>query len=315
MAGNNIVRKTTRLKRLFERPEIVVLPGGADPISARMVERAGFECFYLGGMVTSAYLLGLPDGSASQRDMIDAARRICLSVDLPVFADMDTGYGDALTVYNTVREYIQAGVAGAHLEDRVLPPKSGPRASFVTADEMIGKIRAAMDAKMELDPDFVVVARSDRLMEYNPGVNEAGDSTVPREAVEEAIERAVLYKEATDVDVTCVYINTSWEDAKESIRRIPGLVLPLMGRPDIQPSLEEQEEGGACAAWYPAMTTMAGLQANWELLSDFHDRGAGALRDATSRMSGSKWGVVTIRDFAMWSESQSRESKYLPPLP
>jgi 2-methylisocitrate lyase-like PEP mutase family enzyme len=275
-----------------------------------MAERAGFECFYMSGSMTSAHLLGLPDGSASQRDMIDNARRICLSVDIPVLVDMDTGYGDAISVYNTVREYIQAGVAGAHIEDRTFPPKSGPRAAFVTPEEMIGKLRAAIDAKMELDPDFVIIARSDRLEEYSPAV--VPGVTVPPEAVQEAIELSILYKEATSVDVSCIYVNTSWEDVKEAIRRIPGPVLPLFGRSDINPSLEEQEAAGAAGAWYPTLTTVAGMQANWDLLCDFRERGSAAFDDVMDRIPHSKWGRLAERDLTQVEEHYEREDKYIP---
>ena len=76
---------------------------------------------------TSAHVLGWPDSGTSMRDMLDNARRIVMTVDIPVFCDMDTGYGDAISVYRTVQEYIRAGIAGAHLEDQTFPPKSGPR--------------------------------------------------------------------------------------------------------------------------------------------------------------------------------------------
>ena len=86
------------------------------------------------------------------RDMVDNARRIVNVIDIPAFVDMDTGYGDAIQVYDTVKEYIRAGIAGTHLEDQVYPPKSGPRRRCVSIEEMVGKLRAAMDAKMELRP-------------------------------------------------------------------------------------------------------------------------------------------------------------------
>jgi 2-methylisocitrate lyase-like PEP mutase family enzyme len=77
-------------------------------------------------------------------------------VQIPVFADGDTGYGDAISTHYTVREYIQAGIAGAHIEDQTFPPESGPRRRCISIQEMVGKLRAAMDAKEALDPDFVI---------------------------------------------------------------------------------------------------------------------------------------------------------------
>ena len=154
-------RMTTRLKELFERPEIFVLAGGMNAMGARMAEVLGFEAFYMSGGNTSAQLMGWTEGGTSMRDMVDNARRIVNTVDIPVFCDMDTGYGDAITVYETVKEYIRAGIAGTHLEDQTYPPKTGPRRRCVSIEEMVGKLRAAMDAKMEFDPDFVIVARCD----------------------------------------------------------------------------------------------------------------------------------------------------------
>ncbi len=113
---------------------------------------------------------------------MDNARRIVNTVDVPVFADMDTGYGDAIMVHTTVKEYIRAGIAGAHLEDQTYPPKLGPRRRCVSIKEMVGKLQAAMDAKMELDPDFVIVARCDY----------AG---IPGTTFEEVMERCLAYKE------------------------------------------------------------------------------------------------------------------------
>ena len=92
-------RMTTRLKALFQRPALFVLAGG----------------------------INWPDSGTSMRDMVDNARKIVLTVQIPVFADADTGYGDAINTYYTVREYIQAGIAGAHIEDQTFPPKAGPR--------------------------------------------------------------------------------------------------------------------------------------------------------------------------------------------
>src|SRR4249920_2459912 len=105
-------RMTTRLKTLFQRPALFVLAGGINPIGAKMAEALGYDAFYMSGGNTSAHQLGWPDSGTSMRDMVDNARKIVLSVQIPVFADADTGYGDAISTHYTVREYIQAGIAG-----------------------------------------------------------------------------------------------------------------------------------------------------------------------------------------------------------
>jgi 2-methylisocitrate lyase-like PEP mutase family enzyme len=124
------------------------------------------------------------------RDMVDNARKIVLTVQIPVFADADTGYGDAISTHYTVREYIQAGIAGAHIEDQTFPPKSGPRRRCISIQEMVGKLRAAMDAKQALDPDFVIMARCDL-------------GGVPGASFAEIIERCQAYKAEAQVDVIC----------------------------------------------------------------------------------------------------------------
>ena len=152
-------RMTTRLKELFERPEIFVLAGGMNAMGAKMAEVLGFEAFYMSGGNTSAQVMGLTEGGTSMRDMVDNARKIVNTIDIPAFVDMDTGYGDAIQVYETVkgvhpRRHRRHSPGGPNLP----APNSGPRRRCVSIEEMVGKLRAAMDAKMEYDPDFVIVA-------------------------------------------------------------------------------------------------------------------------------------------------------------
>ena len=191
------MRMSTRLKELFERPEMFIIAGGMNAMGARMAQLAGYEAFYMSGANTSAHLLGMMDTGTHMREMIDNARRIVMAVDIPVFADMETGYGDAIAVYHTVKEYIQAGAAGVHLEDQAYPHSKGPRRQCISTQEMIGKLRAAMDAKMELDPDFVIVARCDY----------AG---VAGATFQEAVERCLAYKREANVDVVCPEGLKSW---------------------------------------------------------------------------------------------------------
>ena len=297
MAG--LSRMTTRLKELFERPGIFVLPGGMNPMGAKMAEALGFEAFYVSGGNTSAHVLGWTETGTSMRDMVDNARRIVNTVDVPVFADMDTGYGDAIMVHTTVKEYIRAGIAGAHLEDQTYPPKLGPRRRCVSIEEMVGKLQAAMDAKMELDPDFVIVARCDY----------AG---VPGTTFEEVMERCLAYKRETNVDVVCPNVQ-SWEDNKEAIRRIPGPVLPLFTHGNqTHPALQELQDAGAAAAWYPSLTTMAALQGSWDFLNDFKERGTTSIDDFLVKAPQSKWGAVSNGSILGAQHLQEMEDKYLP---
>jgi 2,3-dimethylmalate lyase len=151
-----------RLRELLAGPEPVVAPGVYDALSARLVEQAGFGVVYMTGFGSTASLIGRPDvGLLSGTEMIDNARRIVAAVDVPVIADADTGYGNAVNVVRTVQGYEQAGVAGIHLEDQVMPKKCGHMSgkAVIGVDEMVGKIRAAVAARR--DPEFLLIARTD----------------------------------------------------------------------------------------------------------------------------------------------------------
>jgi 2-methylisocitrate lyase-like PEP mutase family enzyme len=137
-------------------------PGAYDALSARLVEQAGFDVVYMTGFGSTASLVGRPDvGLLTGTEMIDNARRIAAAVDVPVIADADTGYGNAINVVRTVQAYEQAGVAGIHLEDQVMPKKCGHMSgkAVISADEMVGKVRAAVAARR--DPEFLLIARTD----------------------------------------------------------------------------------------------------------------------------------------------------------
>ena len=151
-----------RLHELVERKQGLVVPGAYDCVSARLVERAGFQAVYMTGYGTSASRLGLPDlGFAGLAEMADHARNMASAVSIPLIADADTGYGNALNVRRTVRMYETAGVAALHLEDQMLPKRCGHLAGkqVVPLEEFAQKIRAAVEART--DPDLLVIARTD----------------------------------------------------------------------------------------------------------------------------------------------------------
>jgi 2-methylisocitrate lyase-like PEP mutase family enzyme len=151
-----------RLRELLAGPEPLLAPGAYDALSARLVEQAGFDVVYMTGFGSTASLAGRPDvGLLTGTEMVDNARRIVAAVDSPVIADADTGYGNAINVVRTVQAYEQAGVAGLHLEDQVMPKKCGHMSgkAVIPAEEMVGKIRAAVEARR--DPDLLLIARTD----------------------------------------------------------------------------------------------------------------------------------------------------------
>jgi len=156
------VRRT--LRSLVTKKDGLVVPGAYDGISARLVERAGFPVVYMTGYGTSASRLGLPDlGFAGLAEMADHARNMAAAVTVPLIADADTGYGNALSVRRTVQAYEGAGVAGLHIEDQVAPKRCGHLSGHqvIPRGEFAGKIRAAAEARQ--DPDFVIIARTDAI--------------------------------------------------------------------------------------------------------------------------------------------------------
>ncbi len=156
------VRRT--LRHLIEPKNGLVVPGAYDGVSARLVERAGFPVVYMTGYGTSASRLGLPDlGYAGLAEMADHARNLAAAVSIPLIADADTGYGNALGVRRTVQAYETAGVAALHIEDQVAPKRCGHLSGhqIVPLAEFAGKIRAAADARR--DPDLLIIARTDAI--------------------------------------------------------------------------------------------------------------------------------------------------------
>lgn len=152
------------LRELVARKNGLVVPGAYDGVSARLVERAGFEAVYMTGFGTSASRLGLPDlGYAGLAEMADHARNLAAAVSIPLIADADTGYGNALGVRRTVQAYEAAGVAALHIEDQVAPKRCGHLSGhqIVPLGEFAGKIRAAVEARR--DPDLMIIARTDAI--------------------------------------------------------------------------------------------------------------------------------------------------------
>jgi carboxyvinyl-carboxyphosphonate phosphorylmutase len=156
------VRKTTQLKEMILEPQILVAPSAYDALSAKVIEKAGFRAVHMTGSGTSASMLGYPDmGFTTISEMANHAKNLVLAIDVPLFVDGDSGYGNALNMHRTVREFQQAGVAGMHIEDQVTPKRCGHLEGkrVISMEEMVGKVEAAVAART--DEDFVIIARTD----------------------------------------------------------------------------------------------------------------------------------------------------------
>jgi len=170
------------LRERLARPDILLVPGAYDCITARLVEVAGFDALYITGSGVSMSALGAPDmGALSFGEILDRVRRICDSVAIPVIADADTGYGGPLNVIRTIREFERAGVSAIQIEDQEWPKKCGhePGRRLVPLAEMVARIAAAVDARV--DADVMIVARTD---------------AVAIEGFEQAMTRAHAYRRA-----------------------------------------------------------------------------------------------------------------------
>ncbi len=275
-------KTTTRFHALLKRPELLVMSGGFSPLHARMSEVLGYKAFFMSGSQVCAYVYGYPDvGLLGLSEMTDAVRRITNVSAIPVFADADTGYGNAVNVYHTVQAYIRAGAAGLHIEDQEAPKKSGTLAGrrLISRQEAVGKFKAAMAAKKELDSDFVVCARCD-------SIGSEGGS------FQDAVERSIAYVEEAGVDAIWVNTLTKREEIEEACRRIPVPVIAPYYGPRPSPTFEEFQKLGAAAVLYPSLTTANGLQATWELLHDFKARGPIVLEEWNKKAQANPHGMV-----------------------
>jgi len=218
---------------MLNEPGTVFMPGVYDALTAVLAERAGFDIITHTGYGTAASLLGMPDvGLVSFKEMCDRVTSIARAVNIPLMTDADTGYGNPINVYRTVKEYIGGGAAGLFIEDQVWPKRCGHMAGkrIIPADEMVGKIKAAIDSRNEYDPDFVVGARTD---------------AIATDGFAEALRRGNLYAEA---GVDFVFIE-AYETVDQMKRAVKEVKKPLMlnliegGRTPLIDAQQAQEIG------------------------------------------------------------------------
>ena len=202
---------TTRLRELLAQPDLLVAPGAYDALSARLIAQAGFPAVYMTGFGTAASTLGQPDvGLLTMSEMVSRAAALAAVVgDRPLIADADTGYGNPINVRRTIREYERAGVAAVHIEDQIWPKKCGHMEGkqVIPVDEMVQKIRAAVDARQ--DPDFVIIARTDANAVYG---------------LADALHRGRAYREA-GADVIFIEAPRSIEELRTIAQAFPDVPL------------------------------------------------------------------------------------------
>jgi 2-methylisocitrate lyase-like PEP mutase family enzyme len=249
-----------RLRQALAANSPLLLPGLHDALSARLVERAGFEVGYLSGSATAMTLLGLPDiGLLSGSEIIEQARRITAACGLALVCDGDTGFGNAVNVAYTVRAMEAAGVAAIQLEDQTFPKRCGHFAgkSVVVVEEMLQKLHAAVEARS--DDDFVIIARTDARAVHG---------------LEEAIERGRRYADA-GADVIFVEAPQTVDELRAVATQIaaPTLVNVVEGGRTPQLSLAEYAELGFSVVLYPTAAVRTVTYALGALYDHLHDVG------------------------------------------
>jgi 2-methylisocitrate lyase-like PEP mutase family enzyme len=256
------MRATQKLRELLAGDDVQIAPGAFDGISARLIEQAGFNLVYASGGAISRSM-GYPDmGLLSMSEVLARLAPILDSVTIPVIADADTGYGNALNAQRAVREFERLGVAGLHIEDQIFPKRCGhyEDKSVIPLAEMAQKIRAARDAAT--DPDLVIIARTD---------------AIAVEGFESAIERAEAYAEA-GADVLFVEAPQSEQQIEEIGRRIPQpklLNMFLGGKTPLVP-LDRLKEWGYRLVIVPSDLQRAALFAMGEVLQVLKQEGNSA---------------------------------------
>ena len=296
-----------RLRALMTDGKHHFTPGITTPLHAMICEKAGFEFIYMGGYDVSLTLLGLPDvGLINGQEMAANAGNIARAVNIPVIADADTGYGNAINVMRTVRDFENAGVAAIHIEDQVSPKRCGHVAGkqVIPLEEAAGKIRAACDARKS--PDFVIIARTDAVAAIGGGLDEA-------------IRRAKAYAKAGADMIFPEFPNSDLampkRFAEEVHKEYPKLPLYF----NYSSNLKWYESGAtfddvAAIGFNMMHVSLAGLrtsmQGMFDYAADLKARGAIAEIEYEKKLVNHPMGVTNV--FAGFPKIMALEEKYLP---
>ncbi|MEI4472438.1 isocitrate lyase/PEP mutase family protein [Frigidibacter sp. MR17.24] len=249
-----------RLRAMIDAGTLVRAPGAPDALTARLVERAGFEAVYMTGFGATAARLGLPDiGLMSQTEMTGHARDMVRATALPVIADADTGYGGIANLIRTVEEYAQSGVAAIHLEDQQMPKRCGQRAGVrvIPAEENLRRLHCAVEARGS--SDMMIIARTDALGAHG---------------IDEAIRRANLYRDA-GVDLVFVDGIKQIADVEAVARGVPGpkVVSIVDGNETVALRTADLQEMGFSMVFYALTALFASVRAVSDVLGRLESDG------------------------------------------
>jgi len=246
-----------KLRALLGQPGLITMPCCFDPLSAKLIEQAGFPLTFMSGFAAAAVRLGMPDtGLISYGEVVDQGRNICSAVGIPVIGDGDTGYGNAMNVKRTVKGYASAGFAAIMIEDQAAPKRCGHTQgkAVVGRAEAFERIEAAVDARAE-DHDILIMARTDARHEHGLG---------------EAIERARRFHEL-GADILFVEAPRDEAEMRELCAALPGPKMANLVEGGLSPNLpgDMLAEIGYKIAAYPLTLMSAAMKAMIGALEDF----------------------------------------------
>ena len=238
-----------KLRALLAQDKLHVMPCCFDALSAKLIEQAGFDLTFMSGFATSASRIGQPDlGLMSYAEVLDQARNIADAVQIPLIADGDTGYGNAMNVRRTVTGFAKAGAAAVMIEDQLAPKRCGhtPGKAVVSREEAFDRIRAAQDAK-DAGADILILARTDARHDHG---------------LAEAIDRAAKFKEL-GADILFVEAPKSVDEMQTICRELPGPKMANIVEGGETPELSHKElrDIGFSIAAYPLTLMASAMQA------------------------------------------------------
>lgn len=292
-------KKSTKLRKLLQGDELLVMVMVGTANEALLAQKAGFKAIGISGASTCIQILGLPDaGFLTLTELVENVERICRAVDLPVRVDCDTGFGNAINVRRTVESVIRAGAASLFIEDQVAPKRCGftRGKEVVSIEEAVGKYRAAVDVRNEMDPDFTIMARCDAR-------GTVGGS------VEEVIRRGKAYLEA-GVDIFYPEALQSREEIKQVRKALPDCLI-YASTQAIQPPLTEEEykELGLCMAICHIFEV--GSIAMYDFLVELRKRGIVAVNEFRQKARSHPLGEFGTLDLTGFPKVAEWEKKYL----
>ncbi len=281
--------KADKLKKLLDQKGIVVMPGCYDALSAKLIEREGINVGFMSGFAVSSTRLGMPDaGLISFSEMAEQVRNICNVTSIPIIFDGDTGYGNAVNVYRTVRGFADAGAAAIMIEDQKWPKKCGHTKGkdVVEVDEANSRIKAAVDASKMNNKDILVMARTD---------------AIATRGLDDAIKRMQKFSEL-GADILFVEGIKSKEDMKRVIKEVPGHHMINLIEDGETPLLEinELEDLGFKIAVFPLTLMSASVKTMQESLQNMKNK---VYNTNVSKFSD-------LRDIVGFNEYYEIEDKY-----